>query len=74
MDYLFLYGKTNKYARNRYGLNPYFNGLSILMLVEIGIPALKEIGLNPYFNGLSILICIILITPPKGVPKSQSLF
>ena len=40
-------------------LNPYFIGLSILIIMNQNFNGLKEDGLNPYFIGLSILITTV---------------
>ena len=37
-------------------LNPYFIGLSILMMLIIKIAVTAMLSLNPYFIGLSILM------------------
>ena len=45
-------------------LNPYFIGLSILIMVTENMErTIKLMGLNPYFIGLSILMrCILCIS------------
>ena len=40
--------------------NPYFTGLSILILRASNISIIVHTGFNPYFTGLSILIITIL--------------
>ena len=57
LDYLFLYaGKCWRITNlDSEGLNPYFTGLSILMISSI-VRHFSFEGLNPYFTGLSILM------------------
>ena len=42
--------------KNRSGLNPYFTGLSILIVYHTDWGCPVGGGLNPYFTGLSILM------------------
>ena len=58
LDYLFLslWERLDELAPG--SLNPYFTGLSILILNELGLEPNLDGRLNPYFTGLSILISI----------------
>ena len=55
LDYLFLWGSFKAGLRGWYGLNPYFIGLPILILIYECFCYFLN-GLNPYFIGLPILI------------------
>ena len=71
-SYQSIFRKT-KYFRQRC-LNPYFTGLSILMLgFHIPITTIRD-GLNPYFTGLSILISRKQKRNHGSRGRSQSLF
>ena len=60
LDYLFLCSKFFNEIKGSQRLNPYFIGLSILILQnEMTIPISEEC-LNPYFIGLSILIDFLM--------------
>ena len=46
----------NTDVKRKDSLNPYFIGLSILIIMKKNLKEKMEKGLNPYFIGLSILI------------------
>ena len=73
LDYLFLWADLKGRWKVQWRLNPYFTGLSILILEYKDLYESLNGGLNPYFTGLSILIGGDIMGPSRLL-LSQSLF
>ena len=73
LDYLFLFSSLDTVVPVGSRLNPYFTGLSILIIERRRGTSNLMAGLNPYFTGLSILIWNYTMLYLKRIP-SQSLF
>ena len=55
MDSLFLLDMERNRVNDEVGLNPYFNGFTILTRTVASVYWSERDGLNPYFNGFTIL-------------------